>query len=87
MKWDKTQEVCAGVNSFSPTVSHVIGAVWGFSGFPVRISLQNGDVNDLRPILLFQYIHISLTTPELTEGFSSVLFPSGMMTHDIRCTK
>ena len=53
MKWDKTQEVCAGVNSFSPEVSHVIGAVCGFSGFPVHISLQNGDVNDLMPIFYF----------------------------------
>lgn len=53
MKWDKTQKNCAGVNSFSPEVSHVIGSVCEFSGFPVHISLQNGDVNDLMPIFYF----------------------------------
>lgn len=53
MKWDKTQEVCARANLSIPAVSHVMGAVCGFSGFPVHICLQKGDVNDLMPIFYF----------------------------------
>lgn len=53
MKWDETQKVYAGVISVSSGVSHVIGAPCGFSGFPVHISLRNGDVNDLMPVFYF----------------------------------
>lgn len=40
MKWDKTQKVWAGVNSFSPEVSHVTDAICGFHGFPVHNQLE-----------------------------------------------
>ena len=51
MKQIKTR---AGVNSSIPAVSHVIGAVCGFSSFTVYISAcKYNDVNDLMPILYF----------------------------------
>lgn len=50
----KQIKTCAGVNSSIPAVSHVIGAVCGFSSFTVYISAcKYNDVNDLMPILYF----------------------------------
>lgn len=53
MKWDKPQNFFAGENSFIPAFSHVIGAICGFSDFPVHICLQNGEENDLMHVFYF----------------------------------
>lgn len=53
MKWEKTQNKFAGENSFSPSFTNVIGAICGFSVFPVHICLKNGEENDLMHVFYF----------------------------------